>query len=116
MFILSPFPPLPSETQVSVAFLNVMDAFLLRCVETLPGLLSAGVPMYEYYQPEYDSEEETIDIGQERHEALLRTSHSKVSSSCRLDVCLFLPTTNIRLYMFAHFTMVNPRILLARWI
>jgi hypothetical protein len=106
LFVLSPFLPLSSETHVSVAFLNLMDAFLLQCVEILPRLLSAGVPMYEYYQPEYDSEEETIDIGQERYEALLRTSHSKVSATSRLDVCLFLPSSNILHYLFAQQTLV----------
>lgn len=93
MKFLLTFFPLPQaatpQNRLSEAFANVIDAFLLRCVKVLPGLLSGHKHIPEYYQPEYASDEETIDTGQERYEAMLKYSQSKVSEVGLLAFALF---------------------------
>lgn len=74
-FLLSLIPPSPQNNLLD-AFLDLLEAFLIKCNDLLPGLLATSTPLC--YQPEYDSDEETFDVGQNNYEAMLRMSQSKV--------------------------------------
>ena len=65
---------------MSRALISIVDDFLRRCVDVVPDLKFAITP--EYYQPDYDSDEETIDTGHRRYEAMLRYSQAAVRSFC----------------------------------
>jgi len=91
LLALLPVQPSPSESQLSIAFLSIIDQFLLRCVDFVPKLKIVRVS--SFYQPVYDSDEETIDTGHERYEALLRTSQAKVCFLCLIHASFVLSKT-----------------------
>lgn len=85
LFSLLPFQPPPPESQLSAAFISMVDEFLLQCMDLLSRLKSTTIS--GYYQPDYDSDEETIETGHERYEAMLRNSQVKVRS-CFVNACI----------------------------
>lgn len=92
--LLPPSAIVPApDSQIARALDGMMVPFLSQCILLLPRVKhvrdSGGL-----YQPDFDYDEVTIDTGQERYEAILGLSLSKVrairTSRRRFGSCLYL--------------------------
>ena len=67
------------DSNLSLALADLISEFVSRFIEVVSKITSARSP--ENYQVEYDSDEETIDIGIHQYEVMLKNSQLKVGDS-----------------------------------